>query len=412
MLRCTLAGLLVCLLGTSARAQEPSLVTEAQFLEVLGPSHPAVVERGEDLAVARSRLERALTFDNPLVGFLREDPAGPVAQIDWTASWKLPDASRRWSIAARRQGVDAASARLGERLLALRIALRESYADWALAVARAQVLERQADRVSALAERERRRSAHGESSGLAAERLALAASRLRSRAGLAAATADEARGAARAWNPDLPEGATPEVPPLPEPPALEGDPPRLVAAKADLAAARLGRAAAGRFVRSPAITLGWQHQEAAGTSIEGPTFGLTWAVPLFDRDRGERAAAEARVTSARARVELAERELTAARTAAEAVYRRLRESVGDTRRSLAGSARMLDGAEAAFRHGEADLTDLLETHRSVTDSELTLLDLERVALAAHRELERLAGPARPVPPTSAAIPTTVPEHSR
>ena len=56
---------------------------------------------------------------------------------------------------------------------------------------------------------------------------------------------------------------------------------------------------------------------------------------------------------------------------------------------------MLDGAEAAFRQGETGVTDLLETHRSVTEAELAMLDLHEAALAAHRELERLAASAGP-----------------
>jgi outer membrane protein TolC len=53
---------------------------------------------------------------------------------------------------------------------------------------------------------------------------------------------------------------------------------------------------------------------------------------------------------------------------------------------------MLDGAEAAFRLGETSLTDLLETHRSAAEAELAVLELHQAALAAHRDLERLAGP--------------------
>ena len=59
-------------------------------------------------------------------------------------------------------------------------------------------------------------------------------------------------------------------------------------------------------------------------------------------------------------------------------------------RNSARSDGCWDGAEAAFRQGEAGLTDLLETHRSVTEAELAVLDLHEAALAAHRELERLA----------------------
>lgn len=174
-----------------------------------------------------------------------------------------------------------------------------------------------------------------------------------------------------------------------------GDHVRVRAAEADLAAAELTRKAAGRFLRSPEVSLGWQRQELGPESVDGPILGLSWSVPLFDRKQAAREASEAGVEAAQARVEIAQREVNAEREAAERSYSRLREALARARQEHASIERMLDGAEAAFRLGEASLTDLLETHRSVTEAELAALDLHQAALAAARELERLAGSGVP-----------------
>lgn len=400
MHRLALAGLLPVLFAAPGVAQSPPIVTEAELLSVLDETHPAVAESVEALAAARARVVAASTLENPVAGVVREDPRGPVEQTDWTISWQLPHPGRRPGIDARREAVDAAAARLSQRLLRLRLEMREVYARWALAAVREQRLSALAKRVEALAEREAARAERGETSGLELHRLALAATALRSRVALAAAAGERARGEATSWFPAMPPGARPVLPALPPTPELDAGNslerhPRVRAAEADLAAALLERAAAARFVASPELALGWQRQEAGAVSIDGPILGLTWSLPVFDRNRAERAAAEARISGARARLEQVRREVGAARAAGRAVFERLAGALDGAAMTLAASEQMLDGTEAAFRHGEASLTDLLETHRAVTEGELAVLDLHQAALAAHRELERLAGLAGP-----------------
>jgi len=391
MHRLALAGLLPVLFAAPGGAQGPPTITEDEFLAVLDESHPAVRDSSEALAVARARVVEAATLENPVVGVEREDPRGAGEQTDWTISWQLPEAGRRREIGALEEEADAVATRLSQQLLALRLTMREVYAEWALAEARQSRLSAQAGRVEALAVRETARAERGESSGVEAHRLELAATALRSRVTLAAAAGERARAEATGWFPALPPDVRPVLPALPPAPELDADHPLVRAAEADLAATLLERRAAGRFVASPEIALGWQRQEAGSESIEGPILGLAWSVPFFDRNRAERADADARIAGARARLELVRRDVGAARAAARAVFERLAAGLGDAAAALVASERMLDGAEAAFRHGETSLTDLLETHRSVTEAELAVLDVHEAALAAHRELERLAG---------------------
>lgn len=390
MHRFTLIGLLGGFLAVAGAAQDGPVVTEAQFLSVLDETHPAVRESAEAVAVAEARLLASRTFDNPVVEAIREDPAGPIGQTDILVSWQIPGVERRPEIEAREGEIGAARRLLAYDLLGYRLAMREAYAGWAVAAARRQRLSTQAERVESLARREAVRAERGEASGLEVRRLRLAAATLRSRVALAAGGSERAKAEAAAWHPGLPPDARPTLPELPATPTLEGADTRVRAAEAELAAAELAELATRPIVGSPEVTVGWRRQDLTPGAVDGPIFGVAWSVPLFDRRQAARQSAGAGLEAARARLELAERESAAARTAASTNFSRLADALAEAREELGATERMLDGAEAAFRQGEAGLTDLLETHRSVTEAELAVLDLHEAALAAYRELERLA----------------------
>ena len=376
--------------STAGAAQDGPVVTEAEFLSVLDEAHPAVRERAAAVTRAEAGLLASRTLNNPVVEAVREDPNGPLGQTDLLVSWQIPGAARRPEIEAREGEIGAARRRLAHDLLGHRLAMREAYAGWAVADARRQRLTLQAERVGSLAQREAVRAARGEASGLEARRLGLAAATLRSRVALAAGASERAKAKATAWHPRLPPDARPVLPELPDAPSLEGTDARVRAAEADLAAAELTELATRPIVASPEVTLGWQEQDVGLGSVDGPIVGLAWSVPLFDRRQAARQRADAGLAAARARLELAKRESTAARMAARGNFARLASALAEARQELGATGRMLDGAEAAFRQGEAGLTDLLETLRSVTEAELAVLDLHEAALSAHRELERLA----------------------
>ncbi|MDX1645152.1 MAG: TolC family protein, partial [Thermoanaerobaculia bacterium] len=347
MHRYILAGLVPALIAAPGGTQNRPIVTEAEFLSVLDRSHPAVVGSLSDRAAARADLIAASTLENPIAGAMREDPSGVVEQTDWTLAWKLPDVDRHPRIAARRESLAAAEARLEQRIRRLRLTLREVYAEWSLAAAREERLVALAERVGALAEREAARAARGESSGLEVDRLELAVAALRSRAILAASAGERLRAEAAAWFPDLPPDARPVLPALGPVPDFSSPHPLVRAAEAELEAALAEERAAGRFIASPEITLGWQRQESTADAIDGPILGLFWSVPLFDRKQAERADSEVRVDAARGRLEQVRREVRSARVAARSVYERLVAGLQSARSSLASSQRMLDGSEAA-----------------------------------------------------------------
>ncbi|MEM7350123.1 MAG: TolC family protein [Acidobacteriota bacterium] len=390
-------GWLPVLLVASVTAEASSVVTETEFLAFLDASHPAALQASESVAAARGRVVAAATLENPTLSVVREDPSGPAEQLDWTLSWQLPGSDRRRWIEAGEGALAAAEAQQSMELLALRLAMREIYADWAVNGARRARLALQVERVERLARREAARAEKGEASGLAARRLDLAVAVLRSRLALADADTEAARTRAAAWAPELPPDARSELPLLPEAIDAAGDPPRLGAsprlraAQADLAAALLEQQAARHFVRSPEVQIGWQAQETAAESLDGPIVGLAWSVPIFARGQAARALAESRVSAARSQLELVRRESAAARSSAGEVYSRHSAAVEQAESAVAGNERLLAAAEVAFRHGETTLTDLLDTLRAMDDAEMAVLDLYAAALAANRELERQIG---------------------
>ena len=402
MHRCRLIGCLGWLVAAAGGAQDPRLLTEAEYLSALDEKHPAVRESAQALARAEARVTAARTFENPVLGGVREDPAGPIGQTDIVVSWQIPGAERGPEIEARESETQAVRTRLAHEFRTYRLAMREAYAGWAVAHTRRERLATRAERVESLARREAARAEGGEASGLEANRLRLAAATLRSRVVLAEVASEGARAEAAAWRPDLPVDTYPVLPDLPEAPSLDGVGTGVRAAEADLAAAELAREATRRTIASPEVTFGWRRQDLTPGAVDGPIFGFAWSLPLFDRRQASRTSSGAALEAARARLELVERESTTSRTAASNNFAGLSAALAEARQELGATDRMLDGAEAAFRQGESGVTDLLETHRSVTEAELATLDLHEAALAAHRDLERLAGSAGAVDPLLAA----------
>lgn len=393
-----LAGLLPVLWAVPpfsgmARAESPLIVTEAEFLSALDDSHPAVAERAEALAVARAGVFAASTLENPVLSVMREDPSGPVEETEWSVSWRFPERGRKPRIASRRAAVEAETARHVQDATLARAAMREAYAEWAIASERVDRLSAHRDRIATLAARERLRAARGEVSGLEVGRLDLAAEGLELRIEMAAAAADRARFRAAAWSPIVGPRSRPELPELPSLGETDHAHPLLEAANRDLDAAMLERQAT-RISLVPEVSVGWKREREAGpASIDGPVFGLSWSVPVLNRKRAERARSDAGIAAARARLERTEREIESSREGASATFARLSAALERALATRQRNEELVRSAEAKFRFGESSLTDLLETLRAVTDAELALLDLHRAALEAHREWERVAGTA-------------------
>jgi len=404
----TAAAIAAFLLASPSGAQDRRTVTEAEFLAGLDERHPAVATLRAEIGEAAADQIRARTLSAAELAIDREAPEAAPRQIDLTLRWQPPRPDRRrLEIAAAGAGLEAARARFAGGRLRLLESARETFARWAVGTSATEVLERQVTALEALSDRERRRAEAGEVSGLDADRVAVAVAR--SRSDLARASADRAAAlaSARAWRPDLPSGVAPELPPLPPSAAVsETTHPRLAALTSELERARVTERLLGKIAEVPTVVAGWQRQEAAGETFDGPLLGLSWPLPLLDRRRAERTAARARVEALEAELAFAEREIAAAREGSLRAYEELRAAALGAGSAALEVPSLIAAASASFTAGETDLTDLLDTLRSSTDIEIDALELRAEALAAHRQLVLSSAPlseATPAPQAAGAL---------
>ncbi|HVR30991.1 MAG TPA: TolC family protein, partial [Thermoanaerobaculia bacterium] len=382
---------------SSGGAQDGPLVSEADFLAPLERGeHPAVSALTREIGEAQAAEIAARTFSAPELGLIREAPEGAARQVDVTFTWQPPRPDRRsLAIDAAAVGTRAAQARLAVSRRAVLESARAAFARWAVGALTAQVLAGRVEALEDLSTRERRRAEAGEVSGLEAQRVALAAARARSELARAETERTTASALARVWRPDLPSGAVPELPALPAPPPLPLPDahahPRVAALASDLERERMLERLSGKVAELPAIVAGWQRQESAVDSFDGAILGLSWPLPMVNRGRADRAAARARVASLEALLAFTELEVSAQREAALDAYTSLRTAALAGRGAPSGVPALLDAANASFTAGETDLTDLLDTLRSASETEVDALELYAEALAAHRRLESTLG---------------------
>ena len=390
-------ALVSAMVGGAAYAEDlspNSRFNEAAFLEALNEHHPAFVALTDRLGAARAERKQAGTLDNPAFGVEHEAPEGATQQTTWSLAWTPPlDGRRGLRIQAGEAAESAASLDLKADKLGLRLALRAVYARWALAHERREVVGSHLEFVRRLVSQMRARATAGEESGLAARRFDLA--RVEVETELARAEADEleARSEAAVWRPELPPNALPTLPPLPDvAPGIDlTGRPDLEARKQDVEAAKARAHLARRVFSFPELGVGWQQQDDEGRHSDGPTYSLSWDVPLFDRQQADRVVADSRLAAAQARFEYSTTRARAELEGAQAAYARLRATALETIDTIAGTDTVIESTAASYRLGEASVTDLLETFDSVLASRLAALELYEAALAAHRKLEAAAG---------------------
>lgn len=382
-------------LMVASEAGAQSKIDESTFLSsVMAQEHVSAV-LSERVSSARADLSRAGLYTNPEIGFEREAPRGGVGQDTWSIAWTPPLDGRFFtSRAAARAGLRAAEFDLEAARLALRSELRADFASWALAKERARVASGLAKLVERLAAAMSAQASQGEASGLAARRLSLARVEIQSEEARAVTEVQTALARILGWGDELAMDGTPIRPPLPPSPtdsALAGGPPDVLARRQELVQARLLSNLANRFWAIPELSFGWQTIREEQGDLEGPTFGVRWPLPIFDRRQAERVEAKGRTSAAEGRARLAETRARANFEAARAAYSRLRQSAEAALEAEAAGERVVDSAVAVFEAGESDVTDLLESLRGVLSARLAALDLYAAALEAHRDLERAVG---------------------
>lgn len=415
---------------TEPTTQAPSPLSEADFLASAGlgtgdvPATTglplaALLEEEPTLFEAERLAHRRLP--DPELSF-ESETAGDERERGWRLRWAPPlDGRRRPLLDAAEAGIAAARERSRILALEMRFEMRSVYAAWALAERRHAVLEEHTERLRQLASTVGRQAEAGETSGLDARRFALAAQT--SARELARAEADRAmtREAARGWYGDLPADAGPTLALHPLPTPANGERPDLAALRFEVERGERLLAASRRWLGAPTLELGWKEVDPGPSDFEGSQDGgiaaIGWTIPLFGRRQDERLAAEARLESSEARLELARRRAGAELEGARRAYQRLLEAARGDAGMATHETTMVEAGLTAYRLGEGSATDLLSTFESVKTARLSRLELLAAAHRAHRNLERATGfpltlanetPQSPESPTAATTPGDLP----
>ena len=367
---------------------EATALTEEEFLAAVTGEHPAAVALAGERELAAAEAVRASLLPNPAIEAAVEelpDARETTAGVTWT-----PPLGRALRREAAQRGLAAAQSRVEAAGLRLRLDLREAYADWAFAWERRELLAGHLARVGELAEKARARARAGEIPGLAARRFTLEEAQARAGLGLAEARLAAARAALAAWHSEIAQDARPAA--LPVPPAAGAVPDLarradLVAREREVERAEALRRLSARIFEAPALGLGWKRIEDRSTEVSGPVVSAGWTLPLFDRRQADRQEAEARLSTARAELELARARSQAERAGALAAFDRLRTEAAEADRAAAETVDLLAGASASYQLGESGLTDLLDTLRAALAARITALEIREAALAAQRNLE-------------------------
>lgn len=362
-------------------------VTEAAFLDGVGPDHPAARSSLDRLGAAEAALSRARQLANPRLEYVREQPSRKATQDTVTLAWAPPiDGRRGVAVAAARAGLAAAEADREAHLLRVRLLAREAFAAWSQAHERRAATARLLETAADLARRTRLKAEAGEEAGLAAGRIELQRAAIAAELAEAEAALARTRAAARAWRPDLAEGEPAPLDPG-APPAPAADGAAVAALRQEVESARLHERLAGRFWPAPELQAGLQRQEQGSASVSGPVVGIVWTVPVLDRNHAARREALRRREAAEARLSLAEARRGAGVEGARDALERLTAAAAEARSAAGRAPALVDGALASFGAGEATVTDVLDTLRAAHEARRREIEARSAAAAAARALE-------------------------
>ncbi|MEX1310229.1 MAG: TolC family protein, partial [Candidatus Sulfomarinibacteraceae bacterium] len=189
---------------------------------------------------------------------------------------------------------------------------------------------------------------------------------------------------------DVSDPAQPEL--APPPASVDLDDRRdLLALAHGVAEAEARQLVNKRVLAPPEITVGWIDLRDDTRSFDGPVFGVTWPVPLFNRNQGNRDAATAELDRSRADLEAAKRRARQEADSALDFYLELYVAATRVASTRAVENEVVESLMAAFEAGESSLTDVLDSLRTTVDVRLARLDNLAAALTAERRLEAAIG---------------------
>ena len=393
---------LAALLPASAGAQTVTL-TESEALAQLGTASPRVQAARAGVDVARADVLAAARWPNPRVTFNREAVSG-VAEDMLMVSQVLPiTGRRRFEVSAATARVAASSSRADDQLRRTRADLRLAFTDVWVAQERERELVRSRDRLAELAGILGRREAAGEAAGF--DRLRAEREVLDVEANRAMAMAERAQAQAtltgfllaprdgaviEAIRPAASNAMLPAVDELvARAETARGD---LIALARDLDAAGFAERAAGRrLIPEPEVVAGTKTSNAAGGDA-GSILSVHMAIPLFDRARPERAAAQAQASQARAEADVLRQTIRAQIAAWRAAVVERRAIAERHRAALgAGTAEIERIAQVSYEAGERGILELLDAYRTGSTARVRQAELDAAVREAEIELEFASG---------------------
>ncbi len=398
-------ALLLLLSPAVVGAQEALTWTEEALLAAVTRDHPAAVAIREERERSEAEVTRSALLPNPILEASREEPDGAARETAALLTWAPFDPRRSLRREVAASGLAAAESRLAAAGLGLRLELRGAYASWAFAWQRRELLAAHLGRVTDLAQRSRARAEAGEIPGLEARRFSLEEAQARADLGRSEATLAAARAEVAAWFPALPAGARPVAPLLPPAPVAAPDlsqRPDLLAREQEVERAAALLRLSRRVVEAPVLGFGWKRLEESTAAASGPVVSVGWMLPLFDRRQADQREAQARLTTARAELELGRSRAEAGLAGTLAAYERLRAEAELAAQATSSTAEIVDRSSTAYQLGESSLTDFLDSLRAAVAVQIAVLEVREATLAMHRDLEAAFG--QPLTPNPGDLP--------
>jgi cobalt-zinc-cadmium efflux system outer membrane protein len=395
-------AVLAVMLPASVGAQTLFL-TESQALALLASESPRVEAARAGVDVARADVLAAGRWPNPRVTLNREAVAG-IAEHMVMVSQPLPITGRRaLDVNAASARVEASSRRADDQIRRLRADLRLAFANLWVAQVRERELMRGRDRLRELGDVLARRETAGDAAGF--DRLRAEREVIDVDADRATAVTDRSRAQAvlvsffgtppdpstvAAVRPDGPRAPLPSLEELFA--RAESSRGELIAFQHELDAAGFAeRAAARRLVPEPEVVAGTK-SSSAGRGEVGGIISVHVAVPLFDRARPERLAAQARARQMRAEAEVFRRILRAQVVAWRASVVERRDIAERYRAVVAATSDQIERiAEVSYDAGERGILELLDAYRTASSARVRQATLEAAVREAEIELEFVSG---------------------
>lgn len=368
---------------------------------------PRLIEARANIEAARGRARQAGAWIDPTFGVEIEDVAGSGPYTGWSQAQTTVSLSEPIELAGQRgsravagqAGVRSAERQSEEARVAFGYELALAYAAAEAAQARTDLVAEDISRAQEDVRTARALVNAGKEADLRAVQADAAAAA--AQAELEAARAEQLAAFGRLSSlaglrepfervtPSILNSRTAPASLAPSARPVDQDPAVRSALAGHEAAQRLLDVERKRAIPTPTLSVGTRRFSATDTNAW--VMSVSVPLPLFDRNRGQIAAARAEVTAAEARLTSAQLESEAAWRAAVSQMQasESRRTAADQAESAAREAYRL--ARIGYDAGRTPLIELLSTRRLFTEAQSRALDARIARVQAESSLARLAG---------------------